>query len=118
SSMAAAGTVNTIGSTVSYGDSGHFVTRRVDTPPGPIGGMGNFASKLFYPPKLRGVSNVGPNTCVVSVLIEKSGKVASISFSPRMNPEFEAIVVGAVRACRWHPASDHGTPFRSVFCFP
>ena len=108
-------TFKTGDTTVIYQGSGKWITKPLDTPPGPVGGRASLASKLSYPPNLRHISHMVQGASVVSVLIERNGKVASISFSPRMNQALEDVVVQAVRGCQWRPATKGKVSFRSIY---
>jgi TonB family protein len=89
-----------------------------DNTPMPVGGVAAFASKLYYPPDLRMGSYIVHGHAIVSVTVEPNGHVTDISFSPRMHPKLERVVIQALRSCQWKPARKHNVPVRGQLRFP
>lgn len=85
-------------------------TDPLNSPPLIVGGVGRFASQLYYPPNLRHLSHPVQGSTRVVVRVNKSGRVTSVIFSPRLHPDLETIVIEAIYACQWLPAKKHGVP--------
>jgi Gram-negative bacterial TonB protein C-terminal len=82
--------------------------RKFDTPPMPVGGYAALVKQLSYPSVLRSRGIEGRGVAIIS--FDSSGCVRAISFSPRMAPQLEQIVITAVSRTRFLPARRAGKP--------
>jgi len=94
----------------------HWDKTKLDSPAAPAGGFQVLVRQLSYPAALRYRRVQGSG--VALIMIDATGRVGDISFSPRMAPELEQIVVTAVRRTRFLPARRSGKPVASIARFP
>lgn len=87
-----------------------------DRPPEIVGGYAALVRQLSYPADLQARRVQGSATVTVS--IDASGQISSVSFSPRMPPDLERLVTSTVRACRWKPGQRHRRPVSGHIWFP
>ena len=115
---AAAGTARHGDSTITFDDSVDLRGKNIDTLPRPVGGIGTLMAKLYYPPQLRRQPYIVHGSAMVFYTIEADGRVADITFSPRMHPDLELVVIKAIRSCQWMPALKHNVPVRCKIRMP
>ncbi len=89
--------------------------QKVDIAPQPVGGMAAFVSRL-YPPDLRRRHVAG--VMRVRVSLDAAGHVLSAQVVKPLDPEFDAIVLRAVRHTQWRPAMRAGKPIPITLRFP
>jgi TonB family protein len=94
----------------------HWDKTKLDSPAAPAGGFELLVKQLTYPAWLRYRRVQGSGVALIS--IDASGRVGNISFSPRMAPELEQIVVTAVRRTRFLSARRAGKSVASIARFP
>ena len=90
--------------------------RAFDRPPKIVGGYSQLVRQLTYPADLRARRVEGSATVTVS--LDPSGRIASVSFAPRMPPDLERLVTSAVRGCRWKPGQRHDRSVSGRVWFP
>ena len=87
-----------------------------DRPPEIVGGYSELVRHISYPSDLRARRVQG--SAKVTVSLDASGHVASISFAPHIPSELEHLVTSAVRVCRWKPGQRHGKSTAGRVWFP
>jgi TonB family protein len=115
-SAALAGAQRRGASTISYDEKFSWDKRVFDSPPSVVGGQAAFVPWLEYPTSLRRERIQGRS--LVSVIVDASGAVTRISFSPRMHPDLERLVTQAVKKCRWKPGRKRGKVVAGSVSFP
>ena len=104
------------GVSYTYDDKLQWDTTKLDSPPRPIGGEAALGARLPYPPELRRQHIQGK--AIVSVSVDTDGKVIGVSFSPRLHPALERIVVSAAHESGWEPGMKHSHPTSGSVSFP
>ncbi len=103
-------------STISYDDKFSWEKKAFDSPPGIVGGQAALVPWLQYPTALRRQRVEG--RAVASVSIDATGAVTGVSFSPRLHRDLEALVVRAVKKCKWKPGRKRGKVVAGTVSFP
>ena len=109
-----------VAETVQHGDTRVYFDPEpiVANSPIPVGGVGAFTRKLWFPRELRTRPYIVSGKSIVSITVEADGRATNVSFSPRMDPKLEHIVIEAARSCRWKPARNAGVPVRAKCVVP
>jgi TonB family protein len=115
-SPAVAGVQKVGSSTVSYDEKFRWDKKAFDSPPSIVGGQAALVPWLQYPTALRRERIEG--RAIASVGIDVTGAVTGVSFSPRLHRDLEALVVRAVKNCRWRPGKRRGKVVRGMVSFP
>jgi hypothetical protein len=90
--------------------------RAFDRPPEIVGGYVELVRRFSYPSDLRARRVEGSAT--VTVLLDASGALSAVFFTPRMPPDLQRLVTSAVRGCRWRPGQRGGRPVGGRVWFP
>ncbi len=104
------------GVSYTYDDKFRWDRSLLDSPPRPVDGRAAVGGRLAYPPDLRRQHIQGK--AIVSVFVDATGEVIDVSFSHRLHPALEEIVVGAVHGSRWEPGTKHSRPTSGAVSFP
>jgi TonB family protein len=87
-----------------------------DAPPQIVDGYADLVRRISYPSELRARHVEGAATVTLS--LDSTGHVTSITFTPRMPRDLEGIVTTAVRGCRWKPGQKKGRLVGGRVSFP